>query len=178
MICIMALRILYWVLEALACLLLKKTEIFNFGPKKLPPFMRWTFLMGQMCKNLLSKNVFLSFRNYIYTFPLSNSLLVGPCTFNWILHISLHRSGPLKEKLVFWNHPFLNFLMPFLAGRLLSAPNAFKNCFESVPFGRKLNFWDISSSSDFRPWRNKKWLKKLLFDVLKKANIILFIFLD
>ena len=116
-----------------------------------------------MCKNLLNKNVFLGFRNCLYTFSLSNSLLQRPWKFNWILHISLHKGCSLKEKLDFWNHPFLNFLMPFLAGRSLSAPNAFKNCFESVPFGRKLNFWDISSSSDFRPWRNKKRLKKLLW---------------
>ena len=115
-----------------------------------------------MCKNLLNKIVFLGLRNYLYTFHLSNSLPRGLCTFNWILHISLHRSGSLIEKLDFWNHAFFNFLMPFLAGRSLSAPKAFKNCFETAPFNKKWHFWDISSSSDFRLWRNKKWLKKLL----------------
>ena len=38
-----------------------------------------------------------------------------------------------------------------------------KNCSETVSFSRKLNFWDISSSSDFRPWRNKNRPKKLLW---------------
>ena len=52
--------------------------------------------------------------------------------------------------------------MTFLAGRSLRAQNAFKNCSETVPYSRKLNFWDISSSSDSRPWRNKNRLKKLL----------------
>ena len=119
------------------------------------------------CEKLLNKNLFLGFRKYLYTFPHTISLPRGTCTFKWILHISVHRGGPLEGKFDFWNHPFLNFFMTFLAGRSLSAPNVFKNCFETVPFSRKLNFWDVSSGSDYRPWRNKNRLKKLLCALLR-----------
>ena len=128
-----------------------------------------------MCKNLLNKNLFLGFKKYLRTLPQTISLPRGTCTFKWILHISIHRGGPLEGKFDFWNHPFLNFFMTFLARRSLSAQNAFKNCSETVPFSRKLNFQDISNNSDFRPSCNVNGLnlpqcmrKKPLSKILEK----------
>ena len=104
-----------------------------------------------MWKISLKQNVFLGLRNYHSIFPQVNSWPTRLSTFRWILHSSLHRGGPLEVKLDFWNHPLLIFIIPFLAGRFLSAQSAFKNFPNTVTFCKKLNFPNTSSSSDFRP---------------------------
>ena len=62
-----------------------------------------------------------------------------------VFHISLHKRGPLKEKLHFLNHAFKKIFDVIFN----SAKHAFKNFLETVPFSKILNFLDISSRSKF-----------------------------
>ena len=93
----------YWILVETSGLVLEKNYFFDFALKKWPLFMKKTFSRGKCAQNLLIKNIVLWFRKYHSTFLHANLLPVLTCTFKWIFHSWLHRGGPPREKLHFWN---------------------------------------------------------------------------